>query len=99
MMLEMENCQVVVKAQVADVLISPFGHIFVDSLEKTLRPITPVTTNRILCSMYHAPRATSELLDRVERIAATIFPHTNEFDWLWELDAESTNHICEKCGS
>jgi len=100
MMREIEGCKVEVKAQVADVLISPFGHIFVDSLEKTLRPITPSTTHCILRSLRYAPRSTSDLLDRVERIAESVFPGAApEYDWVWEIDAESAHHICEGCGN
>jgi hypothetical protein len=97
---EMYGCQVTIKAQVADVLISPLGHVFVDSWEKTLRPITPATTQRILHSLRYAPEATTELLDRVEKIAECIFVGADpECDWIWELDADSAHHICPQCGN
>jgi hypothetical protein len=97
-----ENCRVTVQGDCADVLISPFGHIFVDSGEKTLRPITPATTERILQCLRTVPRATADLMDRVERIAELVYPSPDDddFAWLWELDTESeAHHICATCGN
>lgn len=80
---QIEDCTVCVDGLDACLDLRPFGHIYINSVSRVLRPVTLNTSEALLEAVEHETVPALEVLDTVERIASTLYPESAP--WRWEM--------------
>jgi len=72
--------------------------VLINAEDATLRPVTQNCALRLMGHLQHQPRAVLSLLERLERVAKTVYPEADtQFSWAWELPALPVEAFCCVC--